>query len=378
VTKILEQHVHPKFPRLTIDRRSNSPFYQARAFIKGRLMQRSMRTRSIAEAMQLAAQWYLSAESADNATVKRVSAMPKGMTMGDLFIEFRKLAEPAKRRYFNMKWWPIEKFWKSILIADVRPKTFRAFYEWRRQPRTINGRSYGAVSNHSLYKDVCLIRQVLKYGMEEELLEALPFVPKVGKIAANPRPWLTPQEWKRLLRVSEKRIEDAASNPKLQRQRQDCHDFAVFMIGSMCRVGEVLSLRFDDCSPRERKNAPALLVCNVVGKTGGRTIIADETALEVYKQRLAAAGDAELVFTEHHREAFKELLKACGLYLDPKTGMNRNFKSLRATSISFAVIKPNANLLFIARNAGTSLGMIDAFYAKRLSAEMALASEEAS
>ena len=46
-------------------------------------------------------------------------------------------------------------------------------------------------------------------------------------------------------------------------------------------------------------------------------------------------------------------------------------KSLRATSISFQLLdNPELNMQGIARNAGTSIQMIDQFYAKRLTAEM--------
>jgi hypothetical protein len=44
-------------------------------------------------------------------------------------------------------------------------------------------------------------------------------------------------------------------------------------------------------------------------------------------------------------------------------------KSLRATAISFRVLKGD-DLWLIARNAGTSITMIDTFYARRLSAEL--------
>ena len=73
----------------------------------------------------------------------------------------------------------------------------------------------------------------------------------------------------------------------------------------------------------------------------------------------------------HHREALTDLLKAAGLHIDPRTGFERNFKSLRATAISFAILdSEQPNLLLIARNAGTSVAMIDQFYARRLGAEM--------
>ena len=68
---------------------------------------------------------------------------------------------------------------------------------------------------------------------------------------------------------------------------------------------------------------------------------------------------ATLVFPEHHRDALRELLKAAKLYRDSQ-GFTRNFKSLRATAISFRLLdEPNPSLLMIARNAGTNVAMIE-------------------
>ena len=67
-----------------------------------------------------------------------------------------------------------------------------------------------------------------------------------------------------------------------------------------------------------------------------------------------------LIFPVPHREALTELLKAAGLHIDPRTGFERNFKSLLATAISFLILdSEQPNLLLIARNAGTSVAMID-------------------
>jgi len=77
------------------------------------------------------------------------------------------------------------------------------------------------------------------------------------------------------------------------------------------------------------------------------------------------------VFPEKCRDGFQALLKEAGLLVDAQ-GFRRNLKSLRATAISFRLLEagPKANLLMIARAAGTSVQMIDQFYAKRLTAEM--------
>jgi hypothetical protein len=64
-------------------------------------------------------------------------------------------------------------------------------------------------------------------------------------------------------------------------------------------------------------------------------------------------------------------LIAAGLRQDV-FGNRRNLKSLRCTSIAhFILDHPDVSLQIVARNAGTSLQMIDQFYAKRLTAELA-------
>jgi hypothetical protein len=76
------------------------------------------------------------------------------------------------------------------------------------------------------------------------------------------------------------------------------------------------------------------------------------------------------IFPHHSADAFRELLKAAGLR-ENEQGFERNLKSIRATSIStFLLDNPEVNLMVVARNAGTSVAMIDEFYAKRLTPEM--------
>ena len=216
------------------------------------------------------------------------------------------------------------------------------------------------------------MRQILKRALEDGQLGALPIIPKVGEIGQNPRPWLTPSEWRLLVRTSDKRIRGARQNKRLRQQRQDTHDLMLFLVHSMCRVGEVLTLRFRDCRLEKNSDGDKILLCEVSGKRGVRTVVALVGAAAVYERRLKRAKDQDaLIFPEHHRDAFRELLEAAHLRKDPKSGFERNYKSLRATSISFRILNnPDLNLQIIARNAGTSVVMIDEFYAKRLTAKM--------
>ena len=70
-----------------------------------------------------------------------------------------------------------------------------------------------------------------------------------------------------------------------------------------------------------------------------------------------------------HRQ-FDYLLEISGLKKDNK-GHSRTLYSLRHTAIMFRLINGRGiNLLSLARNARTSVEMIDRFYAKHLTAEM--------
>jgi integrase len=255
----------------------------------------------------------------------------------------------------------IADFWRSKTLSTVSAQTFKEFYTWRR------GRD--KVKNHTLHKDVVLIRQILKHAMHSELLEQLPHIPPVGKIEANPRPWFTPNEQMLLLSTSIERIRNAP-NERTRRQRQDLQDFIDFLEGSMLRVGELRTLRFHSCRLETNRDGDKLLLCEVSGKRGTRTAVANALAATVYENRLKNAKPSDLMFPNHCKDAFRELLEAAGLRTDER-GFTRNLKSLRATSISTRLLEnPELNLAVVARNAGTSVQMIDMFYAKRLTAEM--------
>lgn len=296
--------------------------------------------------------------------IERLTTDP---TIGELWPSYQVTLRKTAKQYAKWRWEPIADVWRPVSVRAVNARTFREFFVWRR--KGVKG-----VGVNTLHKDCVLIRQILKYAVEQDLIERIPLIPSPGRIVANPRPWLTRQEWTHLLAVSKQRIADAP-NARTKRQRQDVHDFAIMMVGSMRRVDELRTLRFGDCGLATTSNGELTLVMRVEGKRGHRTVIGTWEAADVYGYRLHTPerqADTGLVFNgEHHRDGFRELLIATGLRVDQKTGFQRNLKSLRAIAISFRVLA-GADLLTIARNAGTSIAMIDQFYARRLTAEMGM------
>lgn len=363
-TRVIEKHLHPKFPRLVVDLRTNSRYYQSRTFLDGRLIQKSTGTTALATAFKLAEEWYrrLLRSSVSYGLQHPVARATSDPTLAEVYATYRAELSEKRRAYADKKWSPIADYWKALLVREVTTQTFREFFRWRRRKLVVN---------HTIHKDVVLVRQILKRAMEDGQLASLPIIPKVGEIAANPQPWLSPSQWRDLLRVSETRIREA-SNVRLRRQRQDTHDLMVFLVHSMCRVGEVQSLRYRDCRVERNEDGDKMLLCDVSGKRGNRTVVALAGAASVFERRAKVAKDPDaLIFPEYHNDAFRSLLEEAGLRRDKKSGFNRNMKSLRATSISFRILNsPDLNLQWIARNAGTSVVMIDTFYARRLTAEM--------
>ena len=369
-----ETHKHPKYPRLSLDLRADSRFYQARTYLDGKVRLKSTKaTKSqLPTAFRVAEAWY-KAQLKASVTEGRQHPLDKlttDPTIAELFTNYRLTLAPHRRDYVDIKWGAIGDFWRTLTAADVTPKRVREFYTHRRRHKT---QMKTVVTNNTLHKDVTLLRQILNYAIEEGHLDRLPTIPHPGAIVANPRPWLDRDEWDTLMGISDQRIRDAKANPRLRQQRQDLDDFLFFMVESMMRVSEVRNLTVGQCRVVKHKGQDAYLLSDVRGKTGHRTVVAGGDAPDIYTRRSKGLKPGDRLWEHGQRDAFRELLIAAKLRAD-SFGMSRNLKSIRATAISFAILKqaPTPNLLLIARNAGTSVVQLDTYYAKRLTAEMGI------
>ena len=358
-----ETHPHPDYPTLHLDLRTDSRFYQARAYLDRVVRLKSTKATSLSTAFRIAEDWYRrELRALTRKPVERLAANP---TVAEVFASYRERKDEAQRLDAEKRWGPTQHFWRTILVSEITPQTYDDFIQWRRK-------RFKSIKAHTLHKDMVLIRQVLKLAVQRGHISTIPPMPNVGRILPNPRPWLSKAEWGHLRYVAEKRVEDAVADgaPRVARQRQDAYEFACFMVASMCRVDELRALRFHHCQ-LEVSGRRKILRCEFKGKTGMRVAYASPEAATIYAARLKRCGaDAgALVFAEHHRDAFRELLVAAKLYTD-HFGNRRNYKAMRATSIALALLRPNPPTIFqIARNAGTSVAIIESFYVKRLTSE---------
>jgi hypothetical protein len=387
-TQVLERHVHPKFPRLRIELRSDSRFLQAVTRLDDKLRQWSTKTDVLPTAFRLAEDWYRREVKASKLAARQhpVDTIAQDPTMQELYEMYRRsLESDQKQAYADQKWEPISAFWRARRLSTVTALTFREFYAWRRRHFRKREDS-DQLSNSTLHKDKILVRQLFKAAIEAELMDRMPLIPKSGKIDANPRPWLDAEEWRTLTATSLARLQEARRNhernhskgsARLLKQRQDIDDLIHFLYASMFRVNEVQKnpcggLRFKDCRVERNADGDKMLICKLRrGKTGARDVVATRDAAEIYEARFKANPDPNAyIFPERKKDAFRNLLEAAGLRKNEE-GFFRNLKSMRPTSISTRMLEnPDLNPLIISRNAGVGLGVIDAYYTKRLTAEM--------
>ena len=352
----LEIHRHSKFQRLVVHQRPRSRFYQARCHIDGRLFTNSCKTAELTTAMRIASEWYRSLLRDQQAQYGRHPSKDVDPTLSEKFADYKRTLKDAAALHAQWRWNAIHDFWGRKSIHSITPSAFHEFYARRRRNN---------ISNHTLHKDVTLIRQILKYCAETELLTSLPIIPRIGKIAHNPRKWLDRVQWEILHKASRLRIEQATERPRLQRMRQDCHDFMVFMLNSMLRVDELRNLTFGDCRVVENADKQRVLELNVrISKTGPRSgVLCTAPATFVFDRRVQGHAPGDKVFPRSCGREFKRLLESADLYRDG--AVTRNLKSLRATSISFRILE-RADVAMVAKNAGTSINSINNFYARYL------------
>jgi hypothetical protein len=363
--QLLEKFPHPKYPRLTIQLRNRSRFYRAMTFLDGKLRYHSLKTTHLPTAFKLAEDWYTRElrASVSFGLQHPIARLTNDPTIAELFASYSTSLSAPKKAYMQMRWSPIAHFWKARLLSTVDTSTFKDFFVWRRSHPV-------GLKNITLHKDVTAIRKILNYAIDQEMLPTLPRIPPVGAIAKNPRPWFTPVEWEHLLKVAEVRMCTARS-VRTREHRRDGLEFMMFLQASMLRVDELRTLRYHACRIETNTDHDQLLLCEVSGKHGTRTCVANGTAAFIHEQRLQRGhAPTDLIFPHHCRNTFRGILTAAGLRENAQ-GFRRNLKSIRCTSISNALLNnPELNLMVVARNSGTSVSMVDSFYAQRLTAEM--------
>jgi integrase len=354
---------------LYLEERKGAKNYRAKCLLFGKYETTNTGFSEFVPASKFARSWFRQLRSA------RAGVAQEGAFLDSADGFLASLPKESTRDFYGRKLHALAEHFRDVYLTDVTPKFLADFLKARRAKRTRAGTQ---ITNNTLKKDFVFINSVLKWSIDQGLLGSLPQFPKVGKIESNPRRWLELGQWKALRTLAEERISDPTITSRTRSQRAELLDFMEMMVHTCARVYELLGLRVKDCVVDPTTIGGVLkphLFVHVEGKTGGRTALGWPPAVDALDRLIArrSLGPEDLLFEQHHRDGFRELLIAAKLRLDSE-GKTRNLKSLRSTGLMFRILagqaKGGVDLATLARHAGTSIQMLDKYYLKALTVKI--------
>ena len=241
---------------------------------------------------------------------------------------------------------------------------------------------------------IAQLRKVLRYLVEKDVIAQMPLFPKM-KVTQKPRGAFTVTEYAAILRQAktlrnhvylwDKPDTRFHIKPQYRSMPMEMNWLLRFMVYTFLRPGdirqlknkhlEIISGKFNylRLTPPEIKRHKAPTVSLPQAVNIYKTVLKHHTAL-------GYGGPEDYVFFPEEKNRLRALntigwlfnwiMNSLGLKEGPH-GADRSFYSLRHTAITFRLIfGGNIDLLTLARNARTSVEMIEKFYASTLSAEM--------
>ena len=250
----------------------------------------------------------------------------------------------------------------------------------------------------TIQQHLVAIRKVLHYAVGMGRLKSIPKFPPV-KVTSKPRGSFTVREYMTLVRMARQhqgsRIPIAVT--ELSRRAQGTVDrygrisedlpwLIRFMVNSFIRPGDIKFLQHQHVSV-VRGHHTYLRLNLPETKRHDKPIVTLQAAVSVYERLLARqrtqgfGRPADYVFLPDQRDRdqalesygwqFRHIQALGGIGANTANGQARTLYSLRHTALTFRLLYGGKiDLLTLARNARTSVEMVEKFYASNLTAEM--------
>jgi integrase len=389
--------------KLKIFRIAGSKYWQVRIFSYGRYVSRSLKTTDVAEAQLSAKVFYEElvsrgqVHSSTNVDFTAVVAAQQHH-LHDLIQEIlQREWERVIRDEIKKESWLMTKirmeglifdFLKSKALKSVNTQTMEDFVNFL----TLKGLSGSTILGYLAH-----LRKLLRLMFVRGVIQQMPLFPSV-KLQLNSRGAFTVTEYKLILRKS-KELTKATYidwgpgkrvwiHERYHTMPAEMHGLIRFMVYTFVRPGDVRQLQHKHVEIiKGQFNYLRLTLPEV--KRHKAPMVSLPPAVSVYERLLQAQKvkgfgrpDDYVFFPEEPNRRrmldvigwlFNWILNDLGIKRGPHGAM-RSLYSLRHTAITFRLIfGGNIDLLTLARNARTSVEMIEKFYASTLSAEMNIA-----
>ncbi len=249
-----------------------------------------------------------------------------------------------------------------------------------------------------------LVRKLLKLAVRKGLLKEVPDFPRI-KVSTKPRSMLTVSEYARLARTALKMSRNGVMAPPLKSTDGHRDRFWVspknmllapdmfwvirFMVNSFVRPGDLRQLKHKHVTV-VRGEAVYLRLNLPETKKHDKPMVTLQPAVHVYESLLkhtlaqGYGGSEDYVFLPAEKDRnyalavlgfwLKWVMREAGLPLTDSMNRPRTLYCLRHTSIMFRLLYGQGiDMLTLARNARTSVQMVERFYASSLDGEMNVA-----
>ncbi len=286
-------------------------------------------------------------------------------------------------------------YFKYIPPSQVTPMMMDAF---------VKRLTDSQLSSTTVSQYLVVVRKLLKLAIRHGLLREVPELPSI-KVANRPRSMLSLKEYAAVVRTAHRLTSKGSRAPEVKASTSHRERFWVqprhlclpsdmawvirFMVNSFVRPGDLRQLQHKHVQV-VRGNSVYLRMNLPQTKRHDAPMVTLRPAVQVYESALAHAKRAgygqpdDYVFLPAEKDRnyalavlgfwFKWVMREAGVAPEDAMGRLRTLYCLRHTSIMFRLLYGQGiDMLTLARNARTSVQMIERFYASALDGEMNVA-----
>jgi integrase len=264
------------------------------------------------------------------------------------------------------------------------------------------------MSNTTVSQYLVVVRKLLKLAIRHGVLAQMPEWPSV-RVVNRPRAMLSLREYAVMVRTAHRLSREASTAPEIKEGQGHREKFWVaprhrrlppdmgwamrFMVNAFLRPGDLRQLKHKHVQVHRATgsgNALYLRLSLPETKRHDTPVVSMRAAVRVYElawsraQSLGHAGPEDYVFLPEEKDRdyalavmgfwFKWVMREAGLPTHDQWGRARTLYCLRHTAIMFRLLYGQGiDVLTLARNARTSVQMIERFYASALQGEMNVA-----
>jgi integrase len=259
-------------------------------------------------------------------------------------------------------------------------------------------------STTTMSQYLVVVRKLLRLAVRHKLLREVPEMPKV-RVVHRPRAMLTLADYVAVVRAAHRLVRQRTQAPQVKQQGRVRERFWVaprhltlprdmawairFMVNSFIRPGDLRHLKHKHVQVCRGEHLYLRLTLPET-KRHDATMVTLRPAVQVYEAALEQAraqglgGPDDYVFLPGERDRvyalavlgfwFKWVMREAGVATQDTWGRPRTLYCLRHTAIMFRLLYGQGiDMLTLARNARTSVQMIERFYASALDGEMNVA-----